>query len=252
MKSSYSQTIQNLSVEKRTINRRLKKLEEFEEKISFFLSGALAEGDISNIKPGLGQGMGGGDDLEIGEEFDLQTSPMDSEFALPLTPNNLETPEERVTYLKKRIKELANLALKEKKRLDYTPSILPVQGYLTSKFGWRISPFTGRRHLHRGIDLVNRIGTPIKATAAGKVIFAGKENFWGNAVFIEHRDGIVTKYGHMSSIAVSEGQSVHRGEIIGYIGMSGRTTGPHVHYQIEINEKPVDPLQFVIEEVDNY
>jgi len=113
-----------------------------------------------------------------------------------------------------------------------------------------MSPFTGKRHFHRGIDLVNKIGTPVKATAAGRVIFAGKEVYWGNVIFIEHRDGIVSKYGHLSEIKVRRGDKVGRGDLIALIGMSGRTTGPHLHYQIEINNKAADPTKFVIEELD--
>jgi len=248
VKSSYTQTMQNLSAEQQNFKKRLVELENFEEKISFFL-GMLPESDnlIARSYPG---GIGGGEELGTISAGELESMVGDDVFDLPSLNHENENTDDRVKRLKKRLEDLVYLALREKKRLDYTPSILPTQGYMTSRFGYRISPFTGRRHFHRGIDLVNKLGTPIKATASGRVVFAGKELYWGNAVFIEHRDGIVSKYGHLSEIKVRRGDTVVRGDLIGLMGMSGRTTGPHLHYQIEINNKAVDPTKFVIQELD--
>jgi len=248
VRSSYTKTLQNMAIEKNVVDQRLKSLEDFEEKISFFLSGSLSNTESLNISPDYSKAMGGGDEPELGETEGIESLEEQNIFSLPPKAEVTASKEERVTQLKNRLQELATLALKEKKRLDYTPSIIPVQGYITSKFGWRLSPFTGKRHLHRGIDVVNKIGTPVKATAAGKVISATREVFWGNSIFIEHRDGIVTKYGHLSAINVSKGDLVQRGDVIGFVGMSGRTTGPHLHYQIEIHDKAIDPLLFVIDD----
>jgi len=250
VKRTYSLAQQNISQDKRTTEQRLQMLEDFEEKISFFLSGALSEGENKEGTIDYTKAMGGGEenDAETFGSVGYEVQASQNIFSLPPKTKGDSSEEERVGRLKSRLQELADLALKEKKRLDFTPSILPSPGYVTSGFGWRISPFTGNRHLHRGLDLVNKIGTPVMATAAGKVIFAGKEVFWGKAIFIEHRDGIITKFGHLNSISVTVGQNVERGQIIGEIGMSGRTTGPHLHYQIEIGEKAVDPMLFVIED----
>ena len=249
VRNSYTQTMHNLSSEQQDIKKRLVELENFEEKISFFL-GVLPVGD--NLIPGMSYqgGVGGGEELETISTGGLESELGEDVFNFPSLNHENEKTDERVKRLKRRLEELADLALQEKERLDYTPSILPAAGYMTSRFGYRRSPFTGKRHFHRGIDLVNKMGTPIKSTAAGKVTFAGKELYWGNAVFIEHRDGIVSKYGHLSEIKVRRGASIGRGDLIGLMGMSGRTTGPHLHYQIEINDKAVDPIKFVIEELD--
>lgn len=249
VRSSYTQTMQNLTIEQQNVEKRLVELENFEEKISFFLS-VLPENDNSASKVSYKGGIGGGEELETISANGLEFMVEEDSYEFPSISHENEKPDERVKRLKKRLEELADLALQEKKRLDYTPSILPAQGYMTSRFGWRMSPFTGKRHFHRGIDLVNKIGTPVKATAAGRVILAGKEVYWGNVIFIEHRDGIVSKYGHLSEIKVRRGDKVGRGDLIALIGMSGRTTGPHLHYQIEINNKAADPTKFVIEELD--
>jgi len=249
IRNSYTQTMQNLSIEQQNVKKRLVELENFEEKISFFLS-VLPDNDNSAPKVNYRGGMGGGEELETISAGGLESMVGEDDFDFPSINHENEKTDERVKRLEKRLEELADLALLEKKHLDYTPSIMPAQGYMTSRFSWRMSPFTGRRHFHRGIDLVNKLGTAVKATAAGRVIFAGKKDYWGNAIFIEHRDGIVSKYGHLNEIKVRREDKVGRGDLIGLIGMSGRTTGPHLHYQIEINDKAVDPIKFVIEEVD--
>lgn len=257
VKKQYASSSESLTSEKRTVCERLKKLEDFEEKISYYLGGALT--DKEGVTVALDQnnysgGLGSGDDTEFDSVGMVEIPPA------PVIPESQEEEKTglpdsfnidlRVEMLRDRLTELAVLAVKEKTRLDLSPSISPSTGYITSYYGWRRSPFTGRRDMHRGIDIVNRIGTPVKATANGTISFAGKEVFWGNAVFIEHRDGIVSKYGHMSSLNVKEGDHVTRGQVIGFIGMTGRTTGPHVHYQIEINGNPINPMQFIIDESD--
>ncbi len=255
LKNTYTQTLHNLSLEKPAVHQQIKKLKDFEEKISFFLSGTIT--DFSNMgKTAVGQtsdlGMGGGEeDLMVIEETISRQELEEPEIAsFLLNMYESEDAGMHVAQLKERLEELAVLAVKKKTRLDYTPSVRPAQGYTSSKFGWRRSPFTGRRHYHRGIDIVNKIGTPVKATASGQVYFAGKETFWGNSIFIKHIDGMVSKFGHLSMFEVAKGDSVRRGDIIGYLGMSGRSTGPHLHYQIEIGSQAIDPMRFILEDYD--
>jgi murein DD-endopeptidase MepM/ murein hydrolase activator NlpD len=131
--------------------------------------------------------------------------------------------------------------------LACTPSIHPVRGRVTSKFGYRKSPFTGRRHFHRGFDIANRPGTPIVATADGKVIFAGKNGLMGNVITIDHGHGLRTRYGHLKSLKKKRGDTVKRGDVIGLMGMSGRTTGPHVHYEVHLNNVPVNPVKYMLD-----
>ena len=122
----------------------------------------------------------------------------------------------------------------------------PLQGGdLSSNFGTRIDPFFGRPAFHAGIDLRDEAGSRVKATATGKVVTAGWAGGYGNMVEVEHANGISTRYGHLSAITVSEGQSVQRGSIIGRVGSTERSTGPHLHYEVRIDGDPADPMRFL-------
>ena len=127
-----------------------------------------------------------------------------------------------------------------------TPSIWPVKGYLTSGFGRRASPFTGQARLHAGIDISNRPGTPIIAPARGTVTFAGWDGAYGLSVTIDHGGNIVTRYAHMQKTMVTEGQVVQREEVIGTLGNTGRSTGPHLHYEVRIGGVPTNPMRFIL------
>jgi len=123
----------------------------------------------------------------------------------------------------------------------------PVTGEvdMSSPFGMRLDPFLGRPAIHTGIDLRGEIGEPVHATAAGKVSIAGREGGYGNMVEINHGNGLATRYGHLSKILVKVGQTVHIGEVVGLIGSTGRSTGPHLHYETRVNGEAVDPQKFL-------
>lgn len=127
------------------------------------------------------------------------------------------------------------------------PTIWPVTGFISSSFGGRMSPFGRGGQFHKGLDISNRIGTPIVASAEGSVILSGPDGAYGNSVEINHGGGIVTKYAHMQRATVRQGEWVKRGQIIGYVGMSGRTTGPHLHYEVRLNGAPVNPMRYILE-----
>jgi murein DD-endopeptidase MepM/ murein hydrolase activator NlpD len=128
-----------------------------------------------------------------------------------------------------------------------TPSLWPVVGPISSSFGEREDPVlgTGEGEFHAGIDISGPLGAPIHATADGVVVSAGIENGYGRMVRIDHGHGLETCYGHMSGFAVTAGQAVSRGDVIGYIGHSGRTTGNHVHYEVRIHNTPVNPHKYL-------
>jgi len=119
---------------------------------------------------------------------------------------------------------------------------MPVQGHLTSGFGERFHPILGYERFHAGVDLGAAAGTPIVAAADGRVVSAGWAGGYGRAVAILHGGGIETKYGHMSRIAAYAGENVRRGDVIGYVGSSGLSTGPHLHFEVMKNGRPVNPL----------
>jgi len=118
----------------------------------------------------------------------------------------------------------------------------PVRGRLTSRFGYRRDPFTGKRSFHTGIDIAYRYGTKVYAAREGRVIFTGINYGYGKTVIISHSFGYRTVYGHLSSIPVSRGQRLKKGEIIGFIGISGRSTGPHLHFEVWLNNRLINPL----------
>jgi murein DD-endopeptidase MepM/ murein hydrolase activator NlpD len=119
---------------------------------------------------------------------------------------------------------------------------MPVQGRLTSGFGERFHPILGYERFHDGVDLAAPAGTPIVAAADGRVVGAGWTGGYGQAVEIAHLGGVETRYGHMSRIAAYPGEAVRRGQIIGYVGSTGLSTGPHLHFEVMKNGRPVNPL----------
>lgn len=131
--------------------------------------------------------------------------------------------------------------------ISATPAITPAKGLLTSGFGYRRDPFTGRRAFHGGVDIVAPRGKEIHATGDGLVTKAGRSSGLGNVVYISHSLGIVTRYGHMSKINVAAGQQVQRGDVIGFVGSSGRSTGNHVHYEVHVDGKSVNPLGYILD-----
>lgn len=131
-------------------------------------------------------------------------------------------------------------------KLANSPSIWPVSGSVTSGFGWRNSPWEDGSEVHPGIDIATNMDTPVVATADGEVVKSGWAGGYGNIVQINHGNGIETIYGHNSKIAVSVGQSVKKGQVISYAGSTGRSTGPHVHYEVRVNGSAVDPMKFLI------
>ena len=132
--------------------------------------------------------------------------------------------------------------------LQATPTIAPIthNGWISSRFGYRISPYTQRPSLHQGLDIAARPGTPVKATGHGVVTYSGYDGGYGKLVSIDHGYGIVTRYGHNSEVFVKIGQKVTRGEVIATVGNTGRTTGPHLHYEVRLNDLPVNPENYIL------
>ena len=144
--------------------------------------------------------------------------------------------------------DLATTAGERADRWASTPSIWPVKGHITSKFGPRVSPFTGKKALHSGLDIGSPRGREIKAPASGKVVAAAHDTRMGNFIRINHGYGIETTYGHLSKMFVRYGKRVKRGDVIGLVGNTGRfSTGPHLHYQVAVNDKVVNPTQYILD-----
>ena len=133
-----------------------------------------------------------------------------------------------------------------KEKLAALPSLWPVNGAVTSGFGERNSPLGDGNEAHAGIDIAVSTGEPVVATADGKIVQSGPYGGYGNMVQIDHGNGIATIYGHNSRLAVSVGQTVKKGQVISYAGSTGKSTGPHVHYEVRVNDTAVDPWQYLV------
>ncbi len=152
----------------------------------------------------------------------------------------------RVRFESQSLAEIEAAMNVQQERLQYTPSIWPVRGWVTSGFGRRRDPFTGIRVMHNGIDIVAPAGTPVVASADGRVKFAGWRPGWGRVVEIDHGWGVCTFYGHCRTTLVKVGSRVKRGDTIATVGSSGRSTGTHLHYGLTVNGNWTDPANYII------
>lgn len=163
--------------------------------------------------------------------------------AIPLDENGLALVEVKMNRLERDLSVYESV-LRER---GYTPTIWPVDGKLEGGFGGRRNPFGGPGYeFHSGQDIEAAMGTPVIAGARGLVAFAGWQNGYGQLVIVDHGGGLSTRYGHLSHIDVAMGQTVARGEQLGLVGSTGRSTGPHLHYEVRINDEPVNPLQYLM------
>jgi murein DD-endopeptidase MepM/ murein hydrolase activator NlpD len=152
--------------------------------------------------------------------------------------NVLQGLENRLTYVRRDVERRAALAAS-------TPSIWPTHGWLTATFGQRMDPFSGEPGFHQGLDISTDKGSSVYATADGTVEAAGPAGDYGNLVTLQHNFGLTTRYAHLSAFNVKAGQTVKRGDVIGYVGATGRATGPHLHYEILANGSLLNPLQLL-------
>ncbi len=161
----------------------------------------------------------------------------------PLDADSLAALDGKMSHLERTMKAYENVF----RDRGFTPTVWPVEGKLESGFGGRSNPFGGRSYeFHSGQDIDAPPGEPVVAGASGKVTFAGWQNGYGQLVVIDHGGGLTTRYGHLSHIDVAQGKTVARSEFIGRVGSTGRSTGPHLHYEVRINDQPVNPLQYLL------
>ena len=189
----------------------------------------------------------GGPDVKVSEQALMHLNPRVggkvSEAAA-----DLETLMRRASLLRSSMDEALTALGRNRERLASTPAIAPANGHLSSLFsGSRLHPVLRISRPHKGIDIAARVGEPILAPARGRVRFSGNRgNGYGNMVEIDHGYGYVTRYAHASKLLVRNGQTVDRGDIIAEVGATGLTSGPHLHYEVEMNGRQVDPLNFII------
>jgi murein DD-endopeptidase MepM/ murein hydrolase activator NlpD len=204
----------------------------------------LKSPDVLKAPAGLG---GGASEAEAsGPNESVQTG-----GAQAVSQGSIQGLIEKAQSVESNLNSLVSISESTTLRLATTPSIMPTAGWLSSPYAMRTDPFTGNWQMHWGIDVSTNEGNPIYATADGIVIKVQKDKYLGNNVTISHGNGITTVYGHMKDMntrVVREGQNVKRGDIIGYVGMTGKAVGPHVHYEVHKDGKPINPYSFILEE----
>ncbi len=189
--------------------------------------------------------IGGIEEGEGGAQLNVVASPEGD--LVSRMKRDLEELQREVALRERSLRELKKFFEEKQSLLASTPIIWPVKGWLTSGFGDRISPFTGRREMHEGVDIAVPVGTPVLAPAAGVVAYAGFLSGHGNAILLEHGHGFSTFYGHNSKLMVKAGHRVKRGQLIAYSGSTGLSTGPHLHYGVRLNGRWVDPRDYIVE-----
>jgi murein DD-endopeptidase MepM/ murein hydrolase activator NlpD len=222
------------------LESQLSRLKDFDKKIRI----------IANLeKGGKGQettsfmGMGGPSPFDVREKLKAEK---DESGLVHQMRADVERLKSEAMSREESLSELEKLLQSKKEMLVHTPSIWPVHGWVTSGFGFRTNPFTGLTQMHEGLDISNCEGTPVVAPADGIVSATGKDFSYGNVIVISHGFGMTTRFNHLSKILVGAGQKVKRGDKIAEVGTTGKSTGPHLHYEVRVNGIPVNPVRYIL------
>jgi murein DD-endopeptidase MepM/ murein hydrolase activator NlpD len=159
--------------------------------------------------------------------------------------DGIELLKDRTTEMESQLTLLQQVAEQKATIRRITPSIWPVKGHVTSHYGNRPDPFSGEGELHLGVDISALFGTQVHSPADGRVIYAQRKAAYGNLIIIDHGKGLTTRFGHLSRFNVKVGQKVKKNDIVGYVGTSGRSTAPHLHYEVRLNDRPVNPRNYL-------
>ena len=219
------------------LESQLSKLKDFDKKIRI----------IANLEKGQEatsyMGMGGPSPSDVREKLKAEK---DEKGLVQQMRTDIERLKSEAASREESLSELEKLLQTKKEVLVSTPSIWPVQGWVTSGFGFRTNPFTGLNQMHEGMDISNRIGAPVVAPADGIISDTGSDWGHGKILVISHGFGVVSRYSHLNKVSVRVGQKVKRGDKIAEVGMSGKTTGPHLHYEVRLNSIPVNPMRYIL------
>jgi murein DD-endopeptidase MepM/ murein hydrolase activator NlpD len=232
---------EKIAAQVKNFESEMARLGRFEKKLLVITA---LENSPKNITKSLG--VGGSYGLS---SYSLTTSLAHESKALAnRLSNNLEhlTAQAKIKAIS--LQELDHFFKNQKSFLQSTPSVWPTRGWVTSGFGYRKSPFTGLREKHEGWDIGARSGSPVRATADGVISVAGRERGYGKLIEVDHGYGVVTRYGHNSKNMVKVGNRVKRGQIVALVGSTGRSTGPHLHYEVLVNGVPANPKNYILED----
>ncbi len=170
-----------------------------------------------------------------------------AEANLTALPGRLSSLETETARQEQSLRELQEYFDDQRSLLASTPSIFPTRGWVTSDFGTRIDPYTAERKMHQGMDIATPHGQPIQAPSDGTVVFIGTDGGYGKVLVVDHGYGVKTRYGHLADVHVRLGERVKRGDKIAAVGNTGRSTGPHLHYEVRVNGVPENPRKFILE-----
>jgi len=219
------------------LEKQLSRLQDFDKKIRIIANLEKGQETTSFV------GMGGPSPSDVREKLKAE---QDETGLVQQMRTDVERLTSEAVSREESLSELEKLLFTKKEMLTHTPSIWPVHGWVTSGFGFRTNPFTGLNQMHEGLDISNREGTSVIAPADGIVSATGKDFSYGNVVVISHGFGITTRHNHLSKILVGAGQRVKRGDKIAEVGTTGRSTGPHLHYEVRVNGIPVNPARYIL------
>jgi len=229
--------IQFFSARIEDLEKQLSKLKDFDKKIRI----------IANLEKGQesapSMGMGGPSPSDIREKLKKEK---DDGGLVQQMRSDIERLQSEAMSREESLSELEKLLKAKKNMLTHIPSIWPVMGWVTSPFGFRTNPFTGLTQMHEGLDISNRVGTSVIAPANGIISDVGNDIALGRVIVIFHGFGMTTRYGHLNKVFVKVGQRVKRGDKIAEVGMTGKTTGPHLHYEVKLNGIPVNPMRYIL------
>jgi len=220
-----------------SLKSKLVDLKDFEKKIR----------NVANIEENADQenlfGVGG----SIPEDFDTQI-PITKKYNSLIREMHEQTQQFNLAAInqKKSFESLFNNLEDQRNLLAATPAIRPTDGWISSTFGYRTSPFTGLREFHNGLDIATQKGTPILATADGVITFAGTKGLMGKLIVIDHGHGMVTRYAHIYKMLKKRGDAVKKGDTIALVGNTGRSTGSHLHYEVHLDGIPVNPAKYIL------
>jgi murein DD-endopeptidase MepM/ murein hydrolase activator NlpD len=220
-----------------TLEAQMEKIRQFDEKLRIITN----IGEYTKGEEMFGVGGPLPEEGESVTDVDKYTKSLMREISV-----DLDKLQEESKLREESIQELLSFLEDQKNILASTPSIWPARGFITSGFGYRRSPYTKTLRMHEGLDIANKVGTPVISPADGIVVFAGIEGGYGKLLTIDHGYGLATRYGHLDSILVKEGDKIKRGAKIGTIGQTGLTTGPHLHYEVRVNSVPVNPKNYIL------
>jgi len=229
--------IASLSEKIHIIQKKLTELNEFDRKLRTMV----------NLEPAREAphfvGMGGSDPASSSSRAAAER--LNSKLVRTMHRSLDEIENEISVQLRER-NDLLSYLNEQKTLLASTPSIWPTKGWISSDFGYRLSPFTNEKEFHKGLDICNRRGAPIVSPADGVVTAVETDAGYGRIITINHGRGLVTRYAHLDKAHVKKGQAVKRGQEVAVVGNTGRTTGPHLHYEVHLNGVPVNPMRYIL------